>query len=224
MKKIIAHIPARKGSKRVIHKNMRDLSGHPLVYYSIRTAQKTKMLSEYWINTDCMRIAQYAEELGVSVHHRPQHLCQDDITQDHFNYDFLLAHQCDILVLINPVCPFINETILDQAIENFIQQKFQTMIGVTSYHLHALKGDIPINFDKDKALPKTQDIDPVKVINWGINIWDAEYFKRHYEEKGHANLIGRIGHFELTFPYNLKISTEDDFILAEKMHHLLTKT
>ena len=32
----VAFIPARSGSKRVAHKNVRPLNGHPLLAYAIR--------------------------------------------------------------------------------------------------------------------------------------------------------------------------------------------
>ncbi len=35
---IVALIPARSGSKRVPHKNIRPLAGHPLIAYSISAA------------------------------------------------------------------------------------------------------------------------------------------------------------------------------------------
>ena len=44
MKKI-AIIPARSGSKGIKNKNIKILNNHPLIYYTINSAIKSKILS-----------------------------------------------------------------------------------------------------------------------------------------------------------------------------------
>ena len=45
MPSVIAFIPARAGSERVPHKNIRPLAGHPLLAYAIATAQQSRASS-----------------------------------------------------------------------------------------------------------------------------------------------------------------------------------
>ncbi len=52
MMKIIAEIPARAGSQRVKNKNMRLLDGKPMIYYAIKAAKESKMLTSIYVNTD----------------------------------------------------------------------------------------------------------------------------------------------------------------------------
>ena len=49
---IVALIPARSGSKRVPHKNIRPLAGHPLIAYSISAAVNSGVFSEVLVSTD----------------------------------------------------------------------------------------------------------------------------------------------------------------------------
>ena len=43
-KKLIALIPARKGSEKGKDKNIQLINGKPLIFYSIRSAQKSKVV------------------------------------------------------------------------------------------------------------------------------------------------------------------------------------
>ena len=44
--KRIALIPARSGSQRIHHKNIRNLSGHPLIAYTIRAAIESGVFND----------------------------------------------------------------------------------------------------------------------------------------------------------------------------------
>jgi CMP-N-acetylneuraminic acid synthetase len=43
--RVLAVIPARGGSKSIPHKNIANLCGHPLIYYSIREAHAARLES-----------------------------------------------------------------------------------------------------------------------------------------------------------------------------------
>ena len=80
--KILAVIPARAGSRGVPNKNIRIIGGHPLIWYSIRNAQKSKMITELVISTDSPSVKMIAESMGVKVRWRDASLCQDAVTLD----------------------------------------------------------------------------------------------------------------------------------------------
>ena len=45
MKRKIAIIPARGGSKRIPHKNMKEFYGQPIIQYAIRTAFQSELFA-----------------------------------------------------------------------------------------------------------------------------------------------------------------------------------
>lgn len=59
-------IPARSGSTRVPNKNIAELNGKPLVYYSIEASLKTDT-SKVIVNTDSFEIAEIAKSFGADV-------------------------------------------------------------------------------------------------------------------------------------------------------------
>ena len=50
--KILAIIPARSGSKGIPNKNIRIICGHPLVYYSVKNALSSSLITDVIISTD----------------------------------------------------------------------------------------------------------------------------------------------------------------------------
>lgn len=67
MAKIVAFIPARSGSKRVIDKNIRRIGGHPVIAYAITTALKSGVFDEVVVSTDSEEYARIARHYGASV-------------------------------------------------------------------------------------------------------------------------------------------------------------
>lgn len=80
MKKAIAIIPARGGSKRIPRKNIKDFFGKPLIAYSIEVALKSKLFDKVIVSTDDEEIAKIAVEYGAVVPFlRPKELSDDFI-------------------------------------------------------------------------------------------------------------------------------------------------
>jgi len=64
---IIALIPARGGSQRVPHKNIRNLGVHPLIAYTISAAINSGIFSRVIVSTDSPKISDIAQEYGAEV-------------------------------------------------------------------------------------------------------------------------------------------------------------
>lgn len=73
----VAIIPARGGSKRIPKKNIKDFFGAPLISYSIKAAQESKLFSEIFVSTDDAEIKSVALEYGAKVIDRPKNLSDD---------------------------------------------------------------------------------------------------------------------------------------------------
>lgn len=74
----IAVIPARGGSKRIPRKNIRPMSGQPLLAWTLQTALKSGLFEHVVVSTDDREIASIAENCGAEVPFvRPQHLSGD---------------------------------------------------------------------------------------------------------------------------------------------------
>ena len=57
---VLAIIPARGGSKGIPNKNIKDLNGKPLIYYSIEAGQKSKYVTRTVLSTESPKIKEVA--------------------------------------------------------------------------------------------------------------------------------------------------------------------
>ena len=66
-RRALAVIPARGGSKRIHRKNIRPMSGLPLIHWAIRTAIDSREFDRVIVSTDDSEIASVALEGGAEV-------------------------------------------------------------------------------------------------------------------------------------------------------------
>lgn len=213
--KYVAEIPARLGSKRVKMKNLRLIAGKPMIAYAIEACTQSKKLSDVFVNTESDQIGQVAKYFGAKHFKRSEELAQDHIVSDQFNYDFLLNTDCDAVVMVNPVSPLVLPADIDSAIEKFENDHLDTLISIKNEKLQSFYQDSPINFDINKLLPMTQDLDPIQLCVWTVCIWRKETFIKAFEEKGHAVFHGKVGLHPIDPLRAIKISEEHDFQLAD---------
>ena len=76
--KYSAFVFCRGGSKGVPKKNIRMVSGKPLLVWTIECALSSKYINEVIVSTDCEEIASLAKENSAKVLKRPIELAKDD--------------------------------------------------------------------------------------------------------------------------------------------------
>lgn len=215
--KYIAEIPARLGSQRVKQKNLRLIEGEPMIAYAIRACKNVSSISEVYVNTESDLIGQVALDYGVKYYKRSQELALDHIVSDQFNYDFLKKVECEAVIMVNPVSPLIEAVDIEEAIDFFEINQLDTLISVKNERLQSFYQGKALNFNKDGLLPMTQNIDPVQVCVWTICIWRRESFIEAYERDGYAVFNGKYALWPIDPLKSIKISYEEDFLLAEQL-------
>lgn len=110
--KPIVLIPARGGSKGVPRKNIKLLSGKPLIHYTIAAAQEVFDDNLICISTDDEEIRTISQELGVVVPFlRPKELAVDtagtyEVLLHAISYYESQDYFPDTLILLQPTSPF----------------------------------------------------------------------------------------------------------------------
>ena len=79
--KIISVITARGGSKGVHRKNITDVNGNPLIWYSIKASLESNV-DETWVSTEDSEIKDISIKCGAKVIDRPSELADDIIMPD----------------------------------------------------------------------------------------------------------------------------------------------
>lgn len=76
--KVLGIVGIRSGSKGVPNKNIRELSGKPLVGWILDTAQRTESINRLVVSTDSEQYAEIARACGAEVPYlRPSELARD---------------------------------------------------------------------------------------------------------------------------------------------------
>lgn len=135
-RKILAVIPARAGSKGIPNKNIRIISGQPLIYYSIKNAISSKFITDVIISTDSPEVKIIAEQMGVKVKWRKASLCSDAVTLDAVVADAVPDGEWDYIITMQPTSPTLRVSTLDEAIQYTIEKDLDTVISaINSPHL-----------------------------------------------------------------------------------------
>jgi len=127
-KNILIVIPARGGSKGIPRKNLRLLSGKPLIYYIVKTAKESKYKPSIYVSSDDDEILNTAVKFKVNTHKRDLKISDDKTTLDPVIYDCYLhaksveCKEYDIIITLQPTSPLLSTKSLDLAIDKMIKE------------------------------------------------------------------------------------------------------
>lgn len=138
MKKAIAIIPARGGSKRIPRKNIKDFFEKPLIAYSIEAALKSNLFEKVVVSTDDEEIANVAIKYGATVPFiRPKELSDDftgtDAVIEHaINYLKEHGENYDFICTIYATAPLLQEKYLIEGFEKLKNSNAKNAFSCTS--------------------------------------------------------------------------------------------
>ncbi|MCP5046700.1 MAG: acylneuraminate cytidylyltransferase [bacterium] len=213
--RIVMHIPARAGSKRVKSKNLRYIAGAPLLSYTVNAALNSRYRDMLYVNTESGVLAALAEELGAKVYKRPPEFSTDTATSDQYNMDIIDALNPDTLVQINPVCPLLESGDIEAVLEAFKESEADTLITSTTTQMQCFCRDEPVNIRLGEPLAPSQQNPRLHICNWAVTVWDAHRFRERYQRLGFAVFGERRELFPIHPLKAIKISNEEDFTWAE---------
>ncbi len=132
-------IPARKGSKRIKNKNIKNFFGKPLLYYAINTARKSGLFDKIIVSTDSLKIKKIAQKYGCEVPFiRPKKYSNDKSTDiqvlEHFlsfckNKNLKFKYLC----YVYPTNPLLSTKILKNSFKLLKEKKAQKILTVSAY-------------------------------------------------------------------------------------------
>jgi len=121
--KVLALIPARGGSKGIPDKNIIDVSGEPLISYSIGHALSSKFCDRVIVSSDSDKINEISQNYGAEVlFKRPFEISQSD-TLDYPVFEHALNYLSsngdwfpDIVVHLRPTSPYRGKDLIDNGV------------------------------------------------------------------------------------------------------------
>ncbi len=147
-KKILVVVPARGGSKGVKLKNIRPISGIPLVALVGQVVKQLPFVDRAVVSTDHTAIAKIAEESGLDVPFmRPEELSGDIVADGPVLHHALMAcekidgQQYDVVVMLQPTSPFRRPEHVTAAVRKLIDGGYDAVwtVSETDSKAHPLK-------------------------------------------------------------------------------------
>ena len=118
---ILGVIPARGGSKGIPRKNIRAICGKPLIAWTIKAAQSSKLLGRFLVSTEDCEIAGVARKYGGEVLERPKEFATDEATTLSVFQHVLQQVPADIVGLLQVTSPVRDPDLIDRCIQRFLQ-------------------------------------------------------------------------------------------------------
>jgi N-acylneuraminate cytidylyltransferase len=120
---VLAIIPARGGSKGIPRKNVVELLGRPLLWWSVRSALDAETVTRTVLSTDDAQMADVGREAGAEVPFlRPAELAGDDVL-DLPVFEHVLAtlartegYRPDLVVHLRPTSPLRPPGLVDEGV------------------------------------------------------------------------------------------------------------
>lgn len=220
--KVVSVVPARLGSKRVKLKSLRLLNGKPLIEYILDTLKQTTYLNDVYINSDSDYFGEIAKRNNVKFYKRRAELATSESLIDEYLYDFMKSVSCNYLAVVSPTSPFISATELDNAWEYYAKHDIDTLLSCEKIQTHCFFKGEPINFTIKGKHPRSQDIEPIRALNFAIILLDTAKYIRNYESNGYGVYTGNLGFYDTEGYSNIDIDYEDDFIFAEHVAQFMS--
>lgn len=183
--RVLALVPARRGSKGLPLKNIRPLQGKPLLAWPIEAAKGSRYVDRVLISTDDAEFAELARRAGAEAPFlRPPELASDSAPSIGFilhALDFMEAQgeRYDYLILLEPTSPLTESSDVDAALEALVARRGEAdaIVGVSalvsSHPAFAVKvkpdGLIqPFAVPAFQNLPRRQDIEPLYSLDGSL--------------------------------------------------------
>ncbi len=225
---ILCVIPARGGSKSVPRKNIRDLAGKPLIYWTIKAAQESGVIERLVVSTDDEEIAIVARSFGAEVVDRRSELATDGALTEP-----VLLHALEVMEkdgytpeyvsLIQCTSPFLTGNVVRQVAETLIQNPNRFDSCGTYYKPHyafrwkKTADDMFVSEYPVMNRPRRQDLN-LEFPYCGAGacyMIGTELFKKTKNRYGGDT--ARIGGVEIPEEDALQIDSEYDLLIANEL-------
>ncbi|MFC7819137.1 cytidylyltransferase domain-containing protein [Streptomyces sp. NPDC057367] len=140
VRRVLAVIPARGGSKGVPAKNLAPVGGVPLVARAVRECRAARLVTDVVVSTDDRSIAAAAREAGAEVVLRPAAIAGDTATSEAAVLHAMDAHEAlhgaavDVVLLVQCTSPFIVREDIDGVAGAVAENGADTAVTVAPFH------------------------------------------------------------------------------------------
>lgn len=208
--KVVAFVPIRLNSKRVLGKNMKLLGGKPMMCYLLETLVQVPQIDEVYVYCSSDEVQPLLPQ-GVKLLKRDTALDSDEALGEQIYDAFVRDVKADVYMLAHTTSPFIKAATISNAIEEVLQGRHDSAFSAQKIQTFAWYGGKPLNYSPT-SIPRTQTIEPVYVETSAFYIFKHDMWAQHHRRVGDNPYMAIVGPVE-----GVDIDYPEDFELAEMM-------
>jgi len=206
--RIIGFIPARKGSKGLINKNILPLNGKPLISYTIQAAKESK-LDDIYVSSDIDLVEKICKDQNIKFERRPENLAHDNSIMHDTIIDFVNNNKIDFdaLMILQPTSPLRDSNDINKSIKIFNKHKSDSLVSVCK---------TPHNFSIEKQMFYQNGY-----LKGGLNLSNKQNVKESYARNGAIYITkknkiydylvgGQILMYEMSYYKSIDIECQED--------------
>lgn len=206
--KVVAFVPIRLNSKRVIGKNLKLLGEKPLLCYILETLVKIKHIDEVYAYCSSEKILEYLPA-GTIFKKRSESLDSDETLGEEIYESFTSEVNADIYILAHTTSPFIKAESIENALEKVIRNDYDSALCAECQKTFAWFKKQPLNYQLNK-IPRTQTIEPVYIETSAFYIFRQEIWEKYKQRVGFNPYFQIVDKIE-----GVDIDNPEDFEFAE---------
>jgi CMP-N,N'-diacetyllegionaminic acid synthase len=211
---VLAIIPARGGSKGVPNKNIIEVSGNPLISWTIDAAKKAKCITRLILSSDDSNIIKIASDFGCDT----PFIRPDELARDNSSSTGVVLHALkqipnfEYVMLLQPTSPLRTSQHIDEAFDLLLSSNADSCVSIAPlsksinwmYYQNDNKKISPV-VSVDQRETRRQDIQMPFVLNCAIYIMKTSNF---IENKSFLtkNMVG----YEMSTENSLDIDSYED--------------
>lgn len=218
----VAFIPVRGGSKSIPLKNIKELNGKPLVYWTIKAAVDCEYIDRVYVATDSDLIKETVNNFhfaNVEVIGRSEESASDTASTEFAMLEFAELYSFTNIVLIQATSPLLEANDLNGGFELFLQPETDSVLSVVpqkrfNWDIDAEGYAFPLNYDFYHR-PRRQEFKGYYTENGAFYITSKENLMQ-----AKNRLSGNVRAYAMDENTFVEIDEPSDWIVVE---HLMKK-
>lgn len=222
----VAFIPVRGGSKSIPLKNIKPISGRPLVYWTVKAACGCKYIDKVYVATDSDIIKETVESFKTGMEGdlfaktevigRSAESASDTASTEFAMLEFATNYEFDNIVLVQATSPLLQSIDLDHGFEKFNEKGTDSVLSVVKQkRFHWINDERGFahstNYDVFHR-PRRQDFDGYLVENGAFYITSKEDLI-----KSQNRVSGNIKAVEMNEDTFFEIDEPSDWVIIEAL-------
>ena len=208
--KVVAFVPIRLNSKRVVGKNLKMLGDKPLLQYVLDTLAGTATIDEVYVYCSNEEIIPLLPQ-GVKFLKRDESLDRDETLGQEIYDAFTKDVDADVYILAHTTSPFIKAATIENAVKQVTDGGHDSAFSAQKVQTFAWYKEAPLNYSL-KEIPRTQTIEPVYFETSAFYIFRKEIWTIEHQRIGQNPYMAIVDPIE-----GIDIDNPEDFEFATKV-------